>query len=100
MALQLSGLVEGDLDPIAAFIAADNPQRAVSFIREIRTQLQVIGRQPLLYRLRSDIGEDARLASVGNYAVLFRVTDTGVVRIERVVYGGRDLPGVLEPTSQ
>ena len=35
------------------------------------------------------------MASVGNYAILFRATET-VVRIERVVYGGRDLPSALD----
>ena len=32
------------------------------------------------------------MASVGNYAILFRIAG-GVVRIERVVFARRDLPG-------
>lgn len=36
------------------------------------------------------------MATVGNYAILFRVMGE-VVRIERIVYGGRDLPGIFEP---
>ena len=35
------------------------------------------------------------MATVGNYAILFRVAGE-LVRIERVIYGGRDLPGVFE----
>jgi len=35
------------------------------------------------------------MASVANYAILFRVSEA-VVRIERVIYGGRDLPSVLD----
>ena len=35
------------------------------------------------------------MATVGNYAILFRVIGD-VVRIERVTCGGSDLPGVLE----
>jgi toxin ParE1/3/4 len=47
------------------------------------------------YQLRPDIGSEARMATVGIYAILFRVTSE-VVRIERVDYGGRDLVGVFE----
>jgi plasmid stabilization system protein ParE len=34
------------------------------------------------------------MATVGNYAILFRVVDDSV-RIERVTYGNRDLPSIL-----
>ena len=92
--LELSAFVESDLDEIAAFIADDDPRRAVTFIQDIRAKFNVIQRTPLLYQLRPDIGTDARLATVGRYAILFRVVEE-VVRIERVVYVGRDLPGLI-----
>ena len=50
----------------------------------------------MLYKLRPDVGEEARMATVGNYAILFRVT-AEEVRIERVTYGGRDLPAMFDP---
>ena len=90
MRVEFSSLVEGDLDAIADYIAQDNPMRAVTFIREIRDQILALGRHPLLYRLRPELGEDARMAIVGRYAVLFRLSGD-VVRVERVAYGGRDL---------
>jgi hypothetical protein len=34
------------------------------------------------------------MATIGNYAILFRVVADSV-RIERVAYGNRDLPSVL-----
>ena len=95
MRLELSAFVETDLDEIATFIADDNPGRAVTFIQDIRTKFRVIRRTPLLHQLRPDIGEEARMATVGHYAILFRVLETAV-RIERVVYGGRDLPEVFD----
>jgi len=95
--LELSGFVESDLDDIAAYIAQDNPLRAVTFIREIRATFRTIQSTPHMYQLRPDIGDEARLATVGRYVILFRVgNDT--VRIERVVYGGRDLPTALDPS--
>jgi toxin ParE1/3/4 len=91
MRLEFSRWVEGDLEAIADYIAQDNPARAVTFIGEIREKILRIGRQPLLYQLRPEIGEEARLSVVGRYVILFRIVEE-VVRIERVVYGGRDLP--------
>ena len=95
MRLEFSRYVESDLEAIAEFIAEESPQHAVEFIREIWRKIQRIGEQPLLYQLRPEIGEGARLAVAGRYVVLFRVLED-VVRIERVVYGGRDLPSIFE----
>ncbi|MFM9970161.1 MAG: type II toxin-antitoxin system RelE/ParE family toxin [Burkholderiales bacterium] len=96
MQLEVSRFIEGDLDDIASFIAQDNPRRAVTFIQDIRAKFLHVERNPLLYQLRPDIGEEARMATVGNYAILFRVIGEAV-RIERVIYGGRDLPALLDP---
>ena len=65
MRLELSAFVESDLDEIAALIADDNPGRAVTFIQDIRAKFHVIQRTSLIYQLRPDIGEEARIASVG-----------------------------------
>jgi toxin ParE1/3/4 len=56
--------------------------------------MHAIEQNPLLYQLRPEIGEGARMATVGRYVILFRVTGKAV-RIERVVYGGRDLLTLL-----
>jgi plasmid stabilization system protein ParE len=95
MRVELSPYVEGDLEEIADWIAQDNPRRAVTFIREIREGFRRIGEGPLLYQLRPDIGEDARVAIVGRYVILFWVGDE-MVRIERVVFGGRDLTPLFQ----
>jgi len=95
MRVEFSSFVEGDLDAIADYIAQDNPTRAVSFLQEIGAQIYTVGQNPLLYQLRPEIGEDARMAIVGRYAILFRVIGEAV-RIERVVYGGRDLLALFQ----
>jgi len=96
MQLELSRYIEQDLDDIADFIAQDNPVRALTFIQDIRRKFLDIRHNPYIYQLRPDIGDDARMATVGNYVVLFRVIGGETVRVERVAYGGRDLPGVFE----
>jgi plasmid stabilization system protein ParE len=95
MRVTFSRFVETDLKAIADFIALDNPTRALTFIHEIRDEIQRIGRNPRVYRPRPEIGKDARLAVTGHYVILFRIT-AKAVRIERVVYGGRDLPTLLQ----
>jgi len=94
MRLELSRFVEKDLEAVADFIAEESPERAVLFIRKIWREVLRIAQQPYLFQLRPEIGDGARLAVVSRYVVLFRVV-SDVVRIERVVYGGRDLPQLL-----
>jgi plasmid stabilization system protein ParE len=95
MRLEFSPFVEDDLDAIAGYIALDNPRRAITFLQEIRAELRVVARNPLIYRLRPEIGDEARVAIVGQYVILFRVMGK-IVRVERIVYGGRDLPELLK----
>jgi plasmid stabilization system protein ParE len=95
MRLEFSPFVEGDLDAIASYIALDSPRRAITFLQEIRAELRVVARSPLIYRLRPEIGVEARIAVVGQYVVLFRAMEK-IVRVERIVYGGRDLPELLK----
>jgi len=95
MRVELSSFIESDLEAIADYIAQDNPMRAISFIREIREELRLVSRNPLLYQLRPEIDEDARLAVVGRYVILFHIVGE-VVRIERVIFGGRDLPTLFQ----
>jgi plasmid stabilization system protein ParE len=95
MRVEFSAFVEGDLVSIADYIAQDNPRRAVEFIQEIREEIRRIGKNPLLYRLRPEIGKEARMAIVSRYVILFRMKGK-VVRVERVVFGGRDLTPLLQ----
>jgi toxin ParE1/3/4 len=95
MRLEFSRFVETDLEAIADYIAEENPERAVLFIRKIWRAILRIAEQPLLYQPRPEIGAEARLAVLDQYVVLFRVVDDRV-RIERVVYGGRDLPQLFQ----
>lgn len=96
MHLEFSRWVEGDLEAIADFIAEDDPDHAIAFLREIFAKIRRIAEQPLLYQLRPEIGEGARLAVVGRYVLLFRVVNDNLVRLERVIYGGRDLPTLFQ----
>ena len=84
-----------DLEQIVDFIAQDSPRQAARLLRLLRARMKEIAKQPQIYRLRPELGAEARLATVGNYAILFRIRQNAV-RIERVVHGGRDLLSILE----
>lgn len=94
MKIEFSPTIENDLEEIASYIARDNPRRAETFALEIYEEFIAIGKYPLHYRFRPEIGPDARLARVGRYVILFAV-EGDTVRIERVIHGARELPVVL-----
>ena len=95
MRIEVSSLVEGDLDAIADYIAHDNPRRALSFLRQIRAQILALGQRPLRFRSRTALDDDARMALVGRYGILFRIRDDAV-RVERVVYVTGDLLALFQ----
>jgi plasmid stabilization system protein ParE len=98
MLLRLSSLVPGDLEEIVDFIAQDSPRHALRLLRAIRARMCEIARKPELYRLRPEIGPEARLALVGRYVIPFRIRKNAV-RIERVVHGSRDLLPALKESK-
>ncbi len=94
MRIEVSSFVESDLDAIAGSIALDSPRRALSVIQQIRAQILELGQRPLRFRLRTELEEEARIAWVGRYGILFRIHEDAV-RVERVVYGTHDLLALL-----
>lgn len=91
MLLRFTPLAEQDLESIADYIAADNPQRAVAFIRELRQQCQRITLNPPGYRLRLELGEGIRSCAYGHYVIFFEAS-ANEVTIVRILHGARDLP--------
>jgi toxin ParE1/3/4 len=93
--IEVSSLVEEDLDAIADYLAQDSPRRALNFLRQMRSQILALGHRPLRYRLLNELAEDARMALVGRYGILFRIRDDAV-RVERVVYVTHDLLALFQ----
>lgn len=56
MRVAFSRFVEDDLNEIAQYIGQDNPERAVAFVQDIRAKLREIGRNPLIYQQRTELG--------------------------------------------
>ncbi len=78
-----------DLVEIGLYIARDNPTRAISFVRELKTQCRKIAETPQAYRSRPALGADIRSCPYGNYVIFF-TAHTRPVQIVRILYGAMD----------
>jgi len=67
-------------------------------LRLFHARMKEIAKRPEIYRLRPEIGAEARLAIMGNYVILFRIRPDAA-RIERVVHGSRNLIRMLEESE-
>lgn len=94
MRVVLSNQAEFDLEEIGDYIAADNPGRALSFVREIRDHFSKIAAAPLAYTARPELGAGVRCCTHGRYLTLY-IPEESEVLIARIVHGARDL-GLLD----
>jgi toxin ParE1/3/4 len=78
------------LEEIGDFIAIDNPERAVSFVAEIRSRAKDLLAFPQAGPVRDSLGEEMRVLPVGDYLILYRIADHAI-RIERILHGRRRL---------
>ena len=91
---RLSQEAQDDLNDIAKFIIEDNPDRAVTFVEELRSRFKVIAERPASFPARESIAPGLRSAVYGKYLILFRI-EMDFVRILRVIHGARDIPALF-----
>lgn len=84
-----------DLKDIGRYIARDNPERAVSYVRELRAKMQKIGENPKGYAIRDDLSTSLRSAPYQSYLIFFQIEQDDVVRIMRVIHGARYVEGLF-----
>lgn len=85
---------EQDLEAIAAYIACDNPVRALSFVQEIRERCEKIVQIPQGYQFAPEYGKEVRKVPFGDYLILYAVQDESVI-ILHIPHGARNLPDSL-----
>jgi len=88
-----------DLLEIGDYIAKDSRANARRFVVRLIDQCQRIGSAPMSYVGRTDLAPGLRMAVFGRYVIFFRIDD-GMVRIERVLHGARNLPVVLKHDNE
>ena len=76
-----------DLDEITDFIAADNPERAVTFVGEIRwVCINVIASHPRVGRARPEFGRGMRSLATHNRTIFYRFdADADILKFYRVI---------------
>lgn len=85
-----------DLREIALYIAADSPQRALTFVADLEEKATEAASRPMTFRERPDISPGLRAVGHGRYLIFFRdLADE--VRIVRIVHSARDLPRLFGP---
>ncbi|MEA3000928.1 MAG: toxin ParE1/3/4 [Sphingomonadales bacterium] len=95
MRVRITRSAERDLDEIAAWIAAENPSRAASFVRELREKCLNLGSQPKRYPLVRNLGGyEIRKRTHAHYLILFFVM-ADHVEVAHVVHGSRDWMSLL-----
>ena len=86
-----------DLEQIGDYIAADNPQRALSFVRELRAACLELGELPRAFPVVPRYAEQGvRYRVSGNYLIFYRIAEQEArVDVLRVVHGARDWVGTF-----
>jgi len=88
-----------DLESIADWIAADSPERAVSFILLLRSRCLQLADMPLAYPLVPRYESNSiRRRPVGDYLIFYRLQDNRV-EIVHVLHGARDYEVLLFPPA-
>ncbi len=97
MKVVLTRSAQSDLEQIGDYIAQDNPTRALSFVRELRTAALTLADTPRAFPIVPRYeGYGIRRRSFGNYLVFYRVEADQMV-ILRILHGARDYEPVIFP---
>lgn len=90
-----SPLAVSDLEEIGDYIAKDNPNRALTFVHEIKVRCQKIVSFPEAAQTHPEYGEGVRMIPHGRYLIFYTVQPEHV-RIERILSGFRNLPDMFQ----
>jgi plasmid stabilization system protein ParE len=88
----------GDIEGIGDYIARDNPERAISYIGELREKCLTLAdypeRFPLVARYES---QGIRRRVHGNYLIFYRIEAEQVV-VLHVLHGAQEYAAILFPS--
>ncbi|KVP28302.1 type II toxin-antitoxin system RelE/ParE family toxin [Burkholderia multivorans] len=98
MTVRLSGFAIAELELIADYIARDNPQRAITFVRELREKCLSLAEMPFAFPLVPRFeAYGVRHRGYGNFQIFYRVKGDPPVQIDvlHVLHGARDYASIL-----
>lgn len=95
MKVRFTAPADADLEAIGDWIAQDDPQRSISFIRELRKAAAALARYPRRYPTLPEPHVAVRKKSFRHYLIFYQIREAEV-HILRVVQGSRDWLTLLE----
>ena len=90
-----SSVAHTDIETIARYIFDLNPIAADHFLDALEAACKLLAEHPLIGRPRAELAENLRSFAVGNYLIFYVPAPHGI-DVVRVIYGGRDLPGIFD----
>ncbi len=91
---------DADLEAIYFFIAKDSPDRAIGFLRRVRSFCDTLQSMPLRGRSRGDLADGVRtIVFERRVIVAYRVLQDEL-KILRLFYAGQDIDHAQWPTVQ
>lgn len=94
MKFVISATAQKNLREIGAYIARDNPRRAISFAAELGAKIHQIAERPLGFPVRDDWRDGLRCALHGHSQIIFVVRNEHAV-ILRILHGARNIPDLV-----
>lgn len=89
-AVELSPQAIVDIEGITDHIAEDDPERAMAFAEELRSQCERIARMPRAYPMRPHLASDGlRACAYRRYVIHFRPIGEQSIRITRILHSAR-----------
>ena len=92
-----SSAANADIEEIVLYVFDLNPVAAHRFLNALEETCELLAEHPLIGRLRPELAGNLRSFAIGNYLVFYMPAPHGV-DVARVIYGGRDLPGIFRRT--
>ena len=83
-----------DLAEIVLYIFDLNPVAAHRFLDSLESTCELLAEHRLIGRPRPELADGLRSFPVGNYLIFYTAAADGI-DVARIIYGGRDLPGVF-----
>ncbi|MGF9694836.1 type II toxin-antitoxin system RelE/ParE family toxin [Rhizobium sp. 0TCS1.26] len=90
-------VAEADLEQIYHFIAADSPQRAIAFVRRIRSFCDDLEAMPERGRSRNDLAPGVRTHVLKRRVIVAYRLQDGVTTILRIYYAGQNIDSSIWP---
>jgi len=92
----LTASAETGIEAIGRYVFRESQdlQAALRVLDRIDEKTMAYARQPEMDDLRPDLGAEVRCFPVGNYVVIYRPLEDGIL-VLLVVHGSRDVPAVF-----